>query len=1136
MTNDEHPTDDLSEPNSQELQVTSQPTESPPQPGPELDAGATENPIEATERFTATDRPAIVSGEPATGAAVPTVGLSVKSPVELEGQIAHFRVLETLGSGGFGTVVRAYDTQLDREVAVKIIRSRSIGNKQIARQFQEEARAAAQLRHPNIVTVHQSGEYSNDQVYIVYDYIRGPTLREVLRKRRPLPMREAVSILARIARALGYAHAKGIVHRDVKPENVLIEKETDEPHVADFGCARRTPWQDEQTTKKPTRSRPSRANNFVGTPVYFSPEQASGRSELAGAPADVWALGVILDELVTGDRSFLEFESDRGKLMQAIQHIEPTPIRERAPSVDRDLAAVWHHCICKDPQQRYPSAARLADDLENWLRGLPVSVRPLGIVERFARWGKRNPGLAASIASVFLAVSLGFAVSFFFYVREYFAKRDNVRNCIDRLFSEPPDGVASILRSLQQPYLRQVSRASLQTQWDLLQSESGSESDRKKMRIALAEFSLTEEKVDNSERSDAIRHELVQSIYKAEPEELALLLDHLPLQQYPKELMELHQVADNSSEGSRSRLRAICALAKTEADQLDVETKQRFAQKAAQFLQSELGQNTDLSKWVPLLSPLRVQIRQPLETALAEGQNSVGRLLYYFYRDDVDFLVAQLPTAQDEIMPDLLTNLSLSWQKTSTSPESIWRRLQQEVADSSERLTGVAYSQAVGRLWLAGLHATPEQFREPIPILNDETDPSAAAYLTSRACAYNVQLARLMGMLRACLERGELAAAQHMLLAIDHYPPESELEQLTILLRDCYQHPDSGLHATAAWMMHRWGIASVEPTASLSRYTSERNWRVGPRHLLMIRCPVTNQAFKMGSTPDELALARVANRSQHEGDSDVYHFEQIPWAFEVSAAEVRVQDYREFLDVRTADLEARLEEAERMQREAELEELEVVLSNLDSVRLKIEQADPQDPVTSVSWHDAIAYCTWLSQQEGLGLCYGTIEEIERARQETRVVGCDVRQTGYRLPRVAEWECVCRANSTTIWSCGNDESLLEEYAIYSVNSKDRLQPTTSRQPNRWGLFDMLGNASEWTTNLLRPYPRHENEPHVEAVEDELEAGQERLGIEVRGGNYSQTADTVRSAHRESTVAITVSEAIGFRIARTLDPVP
>ncbi len=250
---------------------------------------ATQPSVQATDRVTHTDATEMhESPIVSDGGTVPTIGFNANTPVELLGQIAHFRVLETLGSGGFGTVVRAYDTQLDREVAVKIIRSRSLGSRQIARQFQEEARAAAQLRHPNIVTVHQSGDYGDDQVYIVYDYIRGTTLRDVLRKRRPLPPKEAVAIMARIARALGYAHAKGIAHRDVKPENVLIEEETDEPHVADFGCARRTQWDDKDNA---ATSKPANANNFVGTPVYFSPEQASGHSETAGAPADVWRSG-----------------------------------------------------------------------------------------------------------------------------------------------------------------------------------------------------------------------------------------------------------------------------------------------------------------------------------------------------------------------------------------------------------------------------------------------------------------------------------------------------------------------------------------------------------------------------------------------------------------------------------------------------------------------------------------------------------------------------------------------------------------------------------------------------------------------------------------------------------------------------
>lgn len=1140
MTDDKHLDDRAPEPPGPELQVTSQPTELPSEVEQKVDAASREEegrdePFQVTERFTATDqKPELISDQRTSAGdapdGIPTLGFERKSPVELQGQIAHFRVLETLGSGGFGTVVRAYDTQLDREVAVKIIRARSLGNKQVTRQFQEEARAAAQLRHPNIVSVHQSGQYSDDQVYIVYDYIRGPTLRDVLRKRRPLRTREAVSIMSRIARALGYAHGKGIAHRDVKPENVLIEDETDEPHVADFGCARRTSWQADDVPAKPqARSRPTRATNFVGTPVYFSPEQASGRSETAGAPADVWALGVMLDELVTGDRSFLEYETDRNKLMHAIQFVAPTPIRDRVPGVDRDLAAIWDRCLQKDPQLRYPTAVQLAEDLENWQRGLPVSVRPLSFVERLSRWGKRNPALAAAITAVFLAVSLGFAVSSVFYGRELLSKRDNVRNSIDRLFSEPTDGVASILKSLQQAYLHDVSLKSLNEQWQLLQDQPGAVAERKRLRIALAQFSLLNDTEDH-ENSAVIREKLILSIYNADPEELALLLNYLNLRNYPDDLRALQEVADDPQFSSGSRLRAICAVAKSAADQLPEEMRRRFAQKSTQFLQSELRQNTDLSNWSPLLKPLRMEMSEPLSAALASGKKSVGRLLYHLYQDDDDFLIRALPSAADDVMPDLLSNLSSSWKNTPA--ESIWERLNQQADEFSKELKGASYSQAVARLWLAGLHATDDRFLESIPILNDPQDPSAATYLTSRAYAYNVPLARLMAMLRVCIDRQELTAAQNYLIAIAKYPPESELEKLKALLRECHEHPDSGLHATAAWIMQRWGIAADTLEPAMDEYTAQRNWRMGPEHALMVRCPLTDRPFKMGSTLEELELAGVIHRSQHEGDADVYHLRVIPWKFEMGVTEITARAYLKFLDARIAQLERQFDDAESRNQDAVAERIEDILSHLGTMRLNVSEAEANSPVTSVPWHDAVAYCTWLSQLEGLGLCYGTLDEIDTARQKTRILPCDPRQSGYRLPLVSEWECMCRANSTTVWSCGNDVTLLGECATFRVNSNDHLWPVASRQPNRWGLFDMLGNALEWTSSTLRPYPPPRNTPYVEGPGDRLNSDQELLGIEVRGGSYAQMANQVRSAHRESAPAITAASGIGFRLARTL----
>ncbi len=865
----------------------------------------------------------------------------------------------------------------------------------------------------------------------------------------------------------------------------------------------------------------------------------------------------MLDELLTGDRSFQEFESDRSKLMEAIQHLEPTVIRERSPEMDKDLSAIWQHCIFKDPKQRYSTAAALADDLENWMRGFPVSVRPINIAERFWRWGKLNPALASSIAAVFVAVTLGFVFSTIFYYRELESKRDNVLNSIDRLYGEPPDGVAAILGSLQQEYLSKVSRTLLAREWQKLENKSGEALEKKKLRIALAQFSLLQGASDNVASHD-VRSKLLESLYHAAPDELALILSYLPLNQYPQDVDYLRSVADDPLEGSRRRLRAICAIVKAEAPAETTESKsaaaetlpansdaigapnsernRRYAEQVVQFLQSELGETTNLSDWVPLLKPIRDSLREPLESALATRRTSVGRLLFFLYRDDLEFLIRKIDTTEDDMMPDLLANLKDRWKKEA--PQAIWRRLQAQCDHLASVTSGAARTRTTAKLWLAGLQATDDSFVEPIPILNDENDPGAAAFLASRAFSYNIPLSKLTAMLRASLDQSQLAAAQTYLLAISHYPSESDLPRLTELLINCQQHPDSGIHAAADWVMARWKIETPK-SATVVDSRPDRNWRIGPEEMLMIRCPTSGQSFKMGSTAEELALAGVTHLARNQDDSEIAHEHQIPWQFEVSSTEVTTVSFQRFLDDRIKVLEMDLQTAENAEDDDAIDRLDPALGNLKTIRLSLAGAksrQPEEwhklPVTSICLYDAIAYCTWLSNNLGLESCYGELADIEQARQMFKSIYCNVGKNGYRLARPAEWECVCRANSETVWSFGNDELLAREFATYSVNADDQLQPIQSRKPNRWGFFDLLGNAAEWTTSPLTAYRRNATGPVVEVEESGSETGEDRLAYEIRGGDYTRSTDVVRSASRDHRLAHEPSTSIGFRLARTI----
>ncbi|MCR9199523.1 MAG: serine/threonine-protein kinase [Planctomycetaceae bacterium] len=306
--------------------------------------------------------------------------------------IAHFVLEEELGRGSFGSVWKASDPKLDRHVAVKVPRRGSLSVED-TREFLKDAQSAAQLKHPNIVAVHEVGQHA-DSVYIVSELIDGVTLTEWIIEHRP-NVREAVQMTHTIALALAHAHAAGVIHRDLKPDNVMVDRHG-QPHLIDFGLARRI--QAENSV--------SDGGRILGTPAYMAPEQAKGESHLAAEPADVYSLGVVLFQLLTGDRPF------RGEMQALIASV----IRQEAPApssltsgVPKDLDNVCLKCLQKLPVSRYASAQELADDLNRFLKGEPVLARPVSAVTRFARWCRRRPTVA-TLSAVLLLVVMGLAI------------------------------------------------------------------------------------------------------------------------------------------------------------------------------------------------------------------------------------------------------------------------------------------------------------------------------------------------------------------------------------------------------------------------------------------------------------------------------------------------------------------------------------------------------------------------------------------------------------------------------------------------------------------------------------------------------------------------------------------------------
>ncbi|MCC6418717.1 MAG: protein kinase [Gemmataceae bacterium] len=380
-----------------------------------------------------------------------------------------YEILEVIGRGGMGVVLKARHRPLNRLVALKMPLSHQLAGDADRERFLREARSAARLHHPHICPIYEVGEHDG-RPYLAMRFIRGETLKAWTARVRPTA-RQAAEVVAALARAVGYAHEHGVIHRDIKPANVIVDGDTGQPVLTDFGLAKELAEQAAEMTQ---------SGQILGTPAYMAPEQAAGRTHEVGPAADVYALGVVLYELLTGR---LPFAGGVGEILHRVQSEEPPPPRKLAPRLHRDLETICLKAMAKVPRDRYLSPAALAEDLDRFGAGEAILARRERLTARVWRKVRRRPAVAvALLAGILAAGATVLTVSLLLARRT----TDEV-NALKRDFEArlaPPDRSAAALARAEALLAQQKELDTLRAELDRLDATEAAALPRLDERVA----------------------------------------------------------------------------------------------------------------------------------------------------------------------------------------------------------------------------------------------------------------------------------------------------------------------------------------------------------------------------------------------------------------------------------------------------------------------------------------------------------------------------------------------------------------------------------------------------------------------------------------------------------------------------
>ena len=1008
-----------------------------------------------------------------------TVGPSAPPGYEIAGE---------LGRGGMGVVYLARDVNLHRLVAIKMILGGQYTHPAAQARFLVEAEAVAMLSHPCIVQVYEFGRHL-DQPFFALEYIDGGSLATRIRT-HSFSSREATRLMLQLAEAISAAHAKGVVHRDLKPGNILLTA-SGAPKIVDFGLA------------KIGQSDLTVTGAIMGTPSYMSPEQAAGRTSDIGTASDIYSLGAIFFEMLTGRTPFIG--KSASTTIQLVLTAQPPRLRSISRALPRDLETIVEKCLLKDPYQRYSTAESLAYDLRAFLEGRPIRVRPISTAERIGKWMRRNPGRAlAGIASIVIAISFGLLL-----------QHQSAQRKTDQVLAETKleqQRIETRAESLVQALLN-ADTASV----PFLVSEMTEFRDSMAGTLRQTAMEPIETKHGLHARlalipSEPIRsEEVIPYLLKCKPQELKTLCVMLT-ERSSSVAPALWETLLDHRTSMQERGRAASALARWNSKD------SRWQDVAEPIVEWIVQENPiEVEYWATAMHPIGDYLIPPLvaryraaRQRLDSEQIKISDLVAEASAYEITArLLAQFAAMNPATLADLAQFLDVRHvpyfhEALASNIDSVAIHLkdliQQETSASDDPLSreaiGMRRANAAATLLMLGKpkvawpllkHGPDCTTRSHLMMRLGEVVEDPAILLTMLNSDTDISLQRSIVLVLGDLRRRPLS--EPMTLAIEN--------RLTSLFQS---HQDTGIHSAIEWYFASPAdesqqssfeeIERIKGVLCSSSIPTDRNWFVNQQgHTYsIVRGPVE---FSMGSPPIE------SDRFEDE----TLHRKRIDRSFAIATHEVSRSEYAKF----------------------------------NPKYEGITTYSPSDtcPVVGVHWFDAVAYCNWLSHREGIPenqWCYLPNDNEEYA-ERMQIKPNYTELIGYRLPTEAEWEYACRASSTTARYFGHGDKLLDRYVWYLQNAQNHTWPVGSLRPNDLGLFDMLGNAIEWVND-----PSIRVGYDVAHIEDNflekflvIENRPERF---LRGGSFLDALSDARAAYRNVNRPDVRYSSNGFRTCKTI----